>query len=389
MKLRLTAEQKKMVSTAISSLQKKEDIVMLMNEVSVMLYGENSKNAFDLKHLTYYANPKISKKRYHSFEIKKKSGKLRTINSPVSGLKSILRCLGYIFDATLESHPSAYGFVTGKSVVDNAKKHLGKMYVYNIDLKDFFHSFDRNRVKLGIWRNLFNMEKEKEQLSFFLTSLCTHPLSFGDEMRIVLPQGSPVSPMLSNILCYRLDIRLNGLARRFRIAYSRYADDITFSANRNVFKDPEFQKELKRIIEDDQKLLINSDKTRLQKKGYRQEVTGVIVNEKSNVHRRYVKQLRSWIYYIEKYGKQKAEEIFRKDYIKEKGHVKYMANPMMNVITGKLLYLKMVKGENDSVYFGLKQRLEKIVGSENKVDKLLDIWEKQGIEALAKELDFE
>ena len=382
MKPKLSAEQKNMVKTAVSSLQKKEGLVVLMNQVSEMLYGENGKNAFDLKHLTYYANPAVSQNRYASFEIKKKSGKLRTINAPVSGLKSILKSLNHIFEAVLETHPSAFGFVTGKSVADNASKHIGKQYVYNLDLKDFFHSFDRNRVKMGLWRNLFKMEKEKEQLAFFLASLCTHPLSVGDETKIVLPQGSPVSPVLTNMLCYRLDVRLNGLAKRFKVTYSRYADDITFSGNRNVFREPEFQKELKRIIEEDQKLAINPAKTRLQKKGYRQEVTGVIVNEKANVHRKYVKQLRSWIYYIEKYGSAKAEEIFRKDYFRDKGHIKNMANPMMSVISGKLLYLKMVKGDNDSVYLGLKGRLEKVASISNEVDMLLEMWEKEGIEKL-------
>lgn len=382
MKPRLTAEQKTMVKASTSSLQKKEDLVLLMNQVSTMLYGENGKNAFDIKHLTYYANPSLSVNRYLSFEIKKKSGKLRTINAPVAGLKSILRCLNHIFEAVLETHSCAYGFVTGRSVADNASKHIGKQYVYNLDLQDFFHSFDRNRVKMGIWRSLFLMDKEKEQLAFFLASLCTHPLSFGDETRIVLPQGSPVSPVLTNMLCYRLDVRLHGLAKRFKVAYSRYADDITFSGNRNVFRSTEFQQELKRIIEDDQKLFINPGKTRLQKRGYRQEVTGVIVNEKSNVHRKYVKQLRSWIYYIEKYGMAKAEEIFRNDYFRDKGHIKNMANPMMNVITGKLHYLKMVKGENDSVYLGLKGRLEMVAGNTDDVNRLLDVWEKKGIEAV-------
>ena len=91
-----------------------------------------------------------------------------------------------------------------------------------------------------------------------------------------------------------------------------------------------------------------------------------------------------WIYYIEKYGMNKAESLFRKDYIRDKGHVKYSGNPMVSVIIGKLLYLKMVKGENAPVYVILKSRFEKAIGKENEIDALLDIWEKRGIiEAIA------
>lgn len=380
MRTQLTEEQIKVIKDRTALLQSKSDFVALLNDVAVMIYGDAGKNAFDLKHLTYYANPKISSKRYATFEIKKKSGKTRVIHSPSSGLKSILKCFSYILEILCEPHPAAMGFVPGRSVVDNAQKHLNMQHVYNIDLQDFFHTFNRNRVKMGIWRNLFKMDKEKEQLAFFLAALCTHPIEINGEVKIVLPQGSPVSPVLTNMLCVSLDRRLQGLAKRYRIRYSRYADDITFSSNRNVFVETAFQRELHRIIEEDQKLKINPEKTRLQKQGYRQEVTGVIVNEKPNVHRKYVKQVRMWIYYMEKYGLEKAEHLFRADYIRDKGHVKNLSNPMFSVLMGKLQYLKMVKGENDSTYLGLKERFDKATGTENEIDAILTIWEIEGIE---------
>lgn len=356
MRTQLTEEQIKVIKDRTALLQSKSDFVALLNDVAGMVYGDDGKKAFDLKHLTYYANPKISSKRYATFEIKKKSGKTRVIHSPSSGLKSILKCFSYVLESVYEPHPAAMGFVSGKSVVDNAQKHLHMQHVYNIDLQDFFHTFDRNRLKMGLWRILFKMDKKREELSFFLSALCTHPIEINGEVKTVLPQGSPVSPILTNMLCIILDRRLQGLAKRYRIRYSRYADDITFSSNRNVFVEPEFQQELHRIIEEDQKFHINPDKTRLQKRGYRQEVTGVIVNEKPNVHRKYVKQVRMWIYYIEKYGQQKAEQLFRADYIRDKGHVKNLSNPMFSVLMGKLQYLKMVKGENDATYLKLFSR---------------------------------
>ena len=342
-----------------AELQSKEDLVKLLSDAKNMLYGEECKPV-QLKSLTYYANPTLCKTRYQTFTIKKKSGADRTIHAPVKGLKSILRSLNFVLQCVYEPHEAATGFVLEKSIVDNAKKHVGHHYVLNIDLKDFFHTFDRNRVKMGFMFEPFNLNGDKEPLAFLLASLCTHPFEIDGEEKTVLPQGSPTSPTLTNILCKKLDRRLTGLASRFGATYTRYADDITFSSPHNIYTDEEFNKELKRIIEEDQKLVINPKKTRLQKAGYRQEATGLIVNDKVNVRRRYIKQIRMWLYYWEKYGYEKAEQIFKRDYIADKGHVKKMNARLINVLDGKLEFLKMVKGAEDGTYKGLKVRFDKL-----------------------------
>jgi len=360
-----------------AELQSKNDLVKLLSDAKNMLYGEECK-PFQLKSLTYYANPTLCKKRYQTFTIKKKSGADRTIHAPVKGLKSILRSLNFVLQCVYEPHEAATGFVLEKSIVDNAKKHVKHHYVLNMDLKDFFHTFDRNRVKMGFMYEPFNLNGDKEPLAFLLASLCTHPFEIDGEVKTVLPQGSPTSPTLTNILCKKLDRRLTGLANRFGATYTRYADDITFSSPQNIYTDEAFNKELKRIIEEDQKLVINPKKTRLQKAGYRQEATGLIVNDKVNVRRRYVKQIRMWLYYWEKYGYEKAEQIFKRDYIADKGHVKNMNAHLVNVLDGKLEFLKMVKGEIDGTYKGLKERFDKLTGL-NKSDstKSNDELEKQ------------
>ncbi len=342
-----------------ADLQSKEDLVKLLSDAKNMLYGEESKPV-QLKSLTYYANPTLCKKRYQTFTIKKKSGADRTIHAPVKGLKSILRSLNFVLQCVYEPHEAATGFVLAKSIVDNAKKHVGHHYVLNMDLKDFFHTFDRNRVKMGFMYEPFNLNGAKEPLAFLLASLCTHPFEIDGEVKTVLPQGSPTSPTLTNILCKKLDRRLTGLANRFGATYTRYADDITFSSPHNIYTNEEFNKELKRIIEEDQKLHINPKKTRLQKAGYRQEATGLIVNNKVNVRRKYVKQIRMWLYYWEKYGYEKAEQIFKRDYIADKGHVKNMNTQIVNVLDGKLEFLKMVKGIEDGTYKGMKKRFNKL-----------------------------
>jgi hypothetical protein len=228
----------------------------------------------------------------------------------------------------------------------------------------------------------------KEPIAFLIASLCTHPILIGDSIKIVLPQGSPTSPTLTNLLCITLDRRLNGLAKKVGANYSRYADDITFSSYRNVFNTASFQKELHRIIEDDQSLRINEKKTRLQGSNYRQEVTGLKVNEKVNVQKRYVKQIRMWIYYWEKYGYLRAQQLFVSDYFKDKGHIVNGKSHLVNVLGGKLEFLKMVKGSNQSTYLGLKKRFDKLTESnafsKGVISKILDIWEKEGIESAMK-----
>lgn len=369
------------IKKQFAEMQSKDDLVKLLSDAKNMLYGEECK-PFQLKSLTYYANPILCKNRYQTFTIKKKSGADRTIHAPVKGLKSILRPLNLILQCIYEPHPSATGFVLNKSIADNAKKHVGHNYVYNLDLKDFFFSFDRNRLKLAFMYKPFNLNGEREKLAFVLASLCTHPIEIDGEIKYVLPQGSPTSPTLTNILCSRLDRRLSGLAKRFGAVYTRYADDITFSSYHNIFKSDEnpqlnergcydnFIVELERLLQEEG-LKINPQKTRLQKSGFRQETTGLVVNEKVNVLRRYVKQIRMWLYYWEKYGYEKAEQIFIKDYFSDKGHVKKGKPNLANVIKGKLEFLKMVKGREDDTYIRLKERFDKLVinHTPNKTEK--------------------
>lgn len=373
------------IKAQFSEMESKKDLVVLINTVNQMLYGEDYRR-LALKNFSYYCNPKFSTKRYTEFTIPKKNGDKRQIHAPVNGLKHILRPLNIILNTIAEPHFKAMGFVPGKSIVDNAEQHVGKQYVYNIDLKNFFHSFDRQWVKYGFMIPPFSLGKEKEELAFLMASLCTHPFEVNGKLKNVLPMGAPTSPTITNILCAKLDHRLNGLANRFNITYSRYADDITFSSQANVFRKDKFKKELNRIIveyQGYQKLRINEKKTRLQKNGFRQEVTGLTVNEKVNVNRRYVKQLRNWLYLWEKYGIEKATEKFRKDYYSKergRGYSKTGTADFKSVLTGKLLFLKMVKGKNDSTYRKLKKRFDKLC-SRTKTNQIIEIWQTDGLDA--------
>lgn len=366
---KLTKEQKLYIKNSFENLQSLDDLVSIINYTLTKVF---SFVGITKENILFNTNP--SNQRYRSFTIKKKTGGERVINAPKLLLVRTQKALSAIFTICMEIHPKAMGFTEGKSVVTNAQLHTGKNYVYNIDLKDFFHSFKKWQIKRIFTQTSFQLP---EEIANYLASLCVHTIDIDGKKEQVLPQGAPTSPILTNILCKKMDIALDKLAKKYKATYSRYADDITFSSNKSVFNNPIFLQELEAIIHKN-KLQINPKKTRLQKKTNRQEVTGITVNEKLNTTRKYVKQIRMWIYLIEKYGVEKAETIFRKDYIKEKGHIKCNKNPMFSVIGGKLLYLKMVKSQEDSTYQKLAQRFDKICGFN--VDAILDVWEKEGKE---------
>jgi retron-type reverse transcriptase len=491
------------IKFAFEKMQTKDDLLELLNYVKPLVYGEKSQ-PFELRQLTWHANSEVNKKRYYEFTVSKKTGGTRTINAPNSGLKSIQKTLAYVFQCVFEPHKAAHGFVRNKSIVDNAKQHIGQNYVYNIDLKDFFSSIDQARVWKCFQLRPFNLSKESStplefmpldiflsmffpgktelvfkdlddmfdsllkkknleptstiksedalnfyklneryscetsfgviytsksyvsdklgfvvlgnnkmktkngksleksmwlvnkvpdngrlQLASLLAALCCTELDVERESingnwekvkKRVLPQGAPTSPIITNIICQRLDFYLTAVAKRFNLKYSRYADDITFSSMHNVYQpESDFLKELHRIIAD-QNFHIKESKTRLQKDGYRKEVTGLLVNEKVNVQQRYIKQLRMWLYYWERYGYEKASGFFLQQYIADKGHVKKNKPDMANVIGGKLDYLKMVKGADNELYLKLKCRFDEIDGSKDPINRVLDAWETDGIE---------
>lgn len=345
-----------------AKVQSMTDLLFILNYVKRDLYGAKA-NPFSLKQFNYYTITKTKYTQYHVREIPKKTGGVRIIHSPVKGLKHLQACLNCVLQAIYQPHKAATGFVPGKSIVDNALQHTRKGYVLNIDLKDFFPTIERERIWGCLLFPPFNLGNTsvRRQIANRISILCTAPMKSTNEQGIeiekfVLPQGAPTSPTLTNIIANRLDRRLQGVAKRYHLTYTRYADDITFSANINIFKESgEVMTEIRRVI-NDQNFVINEKKLRQQQHGYRQEVTGLIVNEKVNVHRRYVKQLRQWLYLWETYGYRKACGYFLKDYAGDKGHVKDILPDMVCVIGGKLDFLKMVKGENDPVYVKLNER---------------------------------
>lgn len=368
--MKYSSEQAGIIKSYFKDMTSKDDLLMLLNYAKQIIYRDKAQ-PIEMRSLNYYSRsdaeftkngtPTVKKKRYDSFEIIKKDGTYRKINAPVQGLKVIQECLNLILQVLYSPNDVATGFVIGKSVVDNARFHIGQNYVYNIDLKDFFSSIDQSRWWGRLQHPPFNLNTNERRLRLasIIAGLTCYEMEVEREVepdqwqivkRTVLPQGAPTSPIITNIICERLDRRLSGTANRFGLRYSRYADDITFSSMHNVYAhDGDFLKEVNRIILD-QNFCIKTKKTRLQKTGYKQEVTGLIVNEKVNVEKRYIGQIRTWLYLWERYGYTKANNLLNKDFIRN-GKLRGKEYTLIdNVISGKLQYLKMVKGEGSTTY---------------------------------------
>lgn len=354
---------KQQIVEKVRKMETKNDLLKLLNTLKKEDLGDNY-HPFTLSLLNYYCNPNRNpKKRYKRFTIPKKSGGVREISAPVKGLKCMLTYLNVVFQAMYEPAEAAMGFVPGRSIADNAAAHVGKYYVYNTDLKDFFPSIRQPRLWAVLQLKPFSLNKE---LASVIAGLCCMQDANGDG---VLPQGSPCSPILTNIICRQLDRRLTGLAKRFNLKYTRYADDITFSSDYNVFQeDSEFMTEFKMIIAD-QHFIFNDKKTRLQKSNERQEVTGLVVNEKVNVVREYVRDIRNLLYIWKRYGYEQAYAKFFPRYVSSKAYrSKNQGMPSMeSVIAGKLLYLRMVMGDDSSVYNKLLETFEALCPERKKV----------------------
>lgn len=266
------------------------------------LYGIAHLIGFAPKNLAYIVYGIPDEAKYSEFSIAKKSGGTRKISSPIPKLKHVQsrlaehlsKCLAEIeiSEEVKESCTLSHGFKPNLSIATNAKNHLGRRWVFNTDLADFFPTINFGRVRGYFIKNkYFSLDQGTATL---LAQIICHKNG--------LPQGAPTSPVVSNLIASNLDISLNRIARRHRCTYTRYADDITFSTNKKNFSE-EIGSRLSNgvwIAGDELRyrvqrsgFLINPDKTRMQLRWSRQDVTGLVVNEKINIPREYVKAVRA------------------------------------------------------------------------------------------------
>lgn len=255
--------------------------------------------------LAYILYKKGSSSNYRKFNIPKRYGGTRQICAPSSDLKLMQRRLSDILQNCVEEINKvngredriAHGFKRKRSIITNAKEHRNRRFVFNVDLKDFFGTINFGRV-----RGFFLKDK-----NFLLHADVATVLAQIACYENALPQGSPSSPVVSNLIGHVLDIHLVRLAASVGCTYTRYADDLTFSTNKlefpsSIAKRSEIDehqwivgKELARLIKKSG-FEVNPLKTRMQYRDSRQEVTGLIVNRKINVRSEYRHTVRAMVH---------------------------------------------------------------------------------------------
>lgn len=260
---------------------------------------------FKAKALSYILYYKVEATKYTQFEIPKKSGGSRKINAPAPDLKLVQENLSKLLQDCVDEineikglkDKVSHGFKRDRSIISNAKEHKNRRYVFNVDIKDFFGSINFGRV-YGFFLKDQNFNLDKRVAAVLGRIACYED---------ALPQGSPCSPVISNLIGHIMDLHLVKLAKKHGCTYTRYADDLTFSTN-----NPIFPKEIARQnvnnahmwvpgrdllgIVKMSRFELNLSKTRMQYRDSRQEVTGLIVNKKVNVRNEYRRKVRAMVY---------------------------------------------------------------------------------------------
>lgn len=268
----------------------------------------------DIKHqdLTYLLYVKKDAEKYNFFTVPKRCGGHRDIFAPIAELKSLQsklataleECIADVQAITKRANEASHGFRPGRSILTNASMHRHRRYVFNIDLKDFFPSITGQRIR-GFLINDRNFGFDANVATTVAHIACHDGR---------LPQGSPCSPVISNLIAGILDVHLSKLAKMHGCIYTRYADDITFSTNRKDFPAAIARRdilneqcwtvgaELNRLILRSG-FSVNEKKTRMQYRDSRQQVTGLIVNSKVNVSSEYRYLVRAYVAALVKTGK--------------------------------------------------------------------------------------
>jgi RNA-directed DNA polymerase len=260
------------------------------NGMPIILEQEHFANlvGYDYSYLLGISN--VTESYYKEYYLKKRDGGIRIINEPLPDLKAVQDWIldNLLMRACRPSYISriAKAFIPKKNIKDNAVYHLNKKILVCLDLHDFFGSIKRNKIF-----SVFEKFGYSKSLCVFLSHLCT--------LDNILPQGAPTSPMLSNLIFKDCDDLILDYCEKCNITYTRYADDMIFSANEmNVRKLIGY---VRNVIQK-QGLKLNDKKTKVLYRGRRQTVTGIVVNDKLQATKKYRQKVRQEVYYIRKFG---------------------------------------------------------------------------------------
>ncbi|GGG62482.1 reverse transcriptase family protein [Epilithonimonas arachidiradicis] len=270
------------------------------------LIGEDKRNIFD-----YLTDNRATIKHYNHFFIKKKRGNYREIMAPHKDLKYIQKWLLFNILSKFPLAESCKGFRSGISIYDNASLHNNAKIILKVDLLKFYDTITEKRVygvfaKMGYAKNL----------AYSLAKLCTakHHEKYWSDFNLndkevlsyylefkppILPQGAPSSPTLANIVATNMDKRFEGLSKKLKFSYSRYADDLTFSI-KDIGTLPSL--DLIRKIINEENFYINEDKITYMHRGSKQYVTGLTVTNGVHTSKKYRKKIARHIYFCRRYG---------------------------------------------------------------------------------------
>lgn len=291
-------------------------------------------------------------KHYSEYSIPKKNGKERWISAPDNYLKRIQNLINTLLQVIFEGKYSLNnnGFIEGRGIINNALPHVNKRYLVNIDIQNYFPSINFRRVKVVLELRPFNLSEKRERIGFIIANIVTY--------KNHLPQGAPSSPIISNLVTQKLDRRLTKLCLEKKIKYSRYADDITFSSNKNILTNS-FIDEIEKIIKSEN-FEVNNNKTRFRSHMDRQEVTGLIVNQKLNLKKEYTNTIRAILNNWEKGGTSYAQQIYLSHSNKPEFNIDFR-----DALRGYIDFLGLVKGKDSNIYKKLKLKFEYL---HNKLD---------------------
>ena len=279
--------------------------------------------------------------QYHSVEIGKRNGGTRILSVPVTRLKFLQSKINRLLQNMYSVRSCVHGFVANKSALTNAQEHLGRKHLIKVDLKDYFGQISRQRVK-GVLVSIGIPSPVAE----VITVLCT--------LRNALPQGAPTSPVLANMVTFRLDQELVGFAQKGRLRYSRYADDIVLSSysrprilQHSVVApyarleltdlDEKFQK-----IFDDEGFELNEEKLYYCGVGARRSVTGYTINKFPNVPRGHVRRVRATLHNIRENGYDFEQRRFSMKTLSMKS--------LQKSLRGQIEWIGATKGRSDNVF---------------------------------------
>lgn len=271
---------------------------------------------------------------YEEIIIKKKNKNLRYLNEPSPILKSIQkRILKNVLEEKMISK-CAYAYKKGLSTVLNAKNHVGCKVILKLDIENFFDNINFYKV----YNSCFNENLYPKKLGMLLTNLCVY--------NDILPQGSPTSGYISNIVLRNFDCNIDAYCKDKNINYTRYSDDMTFSGDFDIRKLIKYVNEL--LYKEEFKL--NKSKIKVVLNTTRQQVTGIVVNEKINLSKNYKRKIRQEVYYVLKYGV--------KSHIKKR-NINLSCNKYLSVLLGKINYVLTVN-PNDKEFINYKNEIKRI-----------------------------